>query len=370
MKAILDSITSLKEIYLVFIFFLIISSLSCLLLFGEILKKKCMNLNYGIISQNYCGNIKCSINSICIYSLENPEENLTNFDNIFSSNLQIMRIITLDNWTFPMNIVQRIFSNFSWIIFILIIFIGNFFVINLLIAALKVTFCDKIEKDEILFEGENLFSFNFSQIKKLGYYSHVKMHQEILNKNTSIFNFLRFYQNNFTKKKNHTARLYNFIEENQKITITEKRKSFSKAKYTTVNYNSFYKENIDREFFNSKTLNISKNERKNTIFFSVDNHSQINSSKDFSMKNLNKEFSNFFKKKAKFDNKLKKKLHSEKQTLFLKIFIFLNEIYFFFKEKYLINFFYPKILPFRLKIIVKHSMDYKSNSRNDIFKTK
>lgn len=60
--------------------------------------------------------------------------------------LQVFRIFTLSDWTNIMYVIQKTYSNFSWIYAVSLIFFGNFFLLNLILAILKVKFGENQRK--------------------------------------------------------------------------------------------------------------------------------------------------------------------------------------------------------------------------------
>jgi Ion transport protein len=97
---------------------------------------------------------------------------MTNFDNIFSSLIQVLLIVTLDSWSYIMYQLQRGFSNYIWWYFVSLIFFGSFVLNNLLLAIIKSKFSEGhsflSQKKEIpgLFEEKPIW--DFSKIKRDG----------------------------------------------------------------------------------------------------------------------------------------------------------------------------------------------------------
>ena len=65
---------------------------------------------------------------------------MSNFDSLINSSLQVIRIITLNNWTYLMNNIYRTFNAFSFFYFISLVVIGNFFILNLILGVLKIKY--------------------------------------------------------------------------------------------------------------------------------------------------------------------------------------------------------------------------------------
>jgi hypothetical protein len=114
-------------------------------LFSDLFLNKCFNIENGItdLDEKICGWIQCPNGMICYKSLKNVDS-ATNFDNFFLAFAQILRTITMDNWTDVMYNTMYTLSPMTWIYFILVIFIVGkyliylgFFAFNLIIAVLK-----------------------------------------------------------------------------------------------------------------------------------------------------------------------------------------------------------------------------------------
>ena len=143
LKIMVESIISTIKILLknTILILIIIGSFFAILgmqMFQGVLKYRCFN-RFGFISipETFCGSFQCDKDNFCaIY--KNPDNESTNFDNFFSAYLQVFRIMTFNNWTELMNSIQKTFSNQIWIYFILIGSFGNYFLINLVLAVIKV----------------------------------------------------------------------------------------------------------------------------------------------------------------------------------------------------------------------------------------
>lgn len=94
------------ENILIVVIFSVIFALIGLNLFQGVLKYKCMNAIYGIFSTKLCGYELCGSDEICAKSLRNPDVP-TNFDVIYFSFAQIIRTITLNDWTNTMYMTMK-----------------------------------------------------------------------------------------------------------------------------------------------------------------------------------------------------------------------------------------------------------------------
>jgi len=137
-----------KTLFFVCCILTILGTVNLHLLSG-ILKYRCMDLLTGATHDDeLCGNYACEITQICIQSLNNLDNGVSNYDNIFSSMLQLLKIITFNNWTDSVFLVQKTFLQFSFLYFLLWIIVGNFIVLNLILAILKVKYSEGVSKIE------------------------------------------------------------------------------------------------------------------------------------------------------------------------------------------------------------------------------
>jgi hypothetical protein len=81
--------------------------------------------------------MECPDDFICGKTLENPNWGVNNFDNILYSFLQVFIITTLEGWTEIMGFTFKTFSDFTFVYFVLLIFIGAFFLLNIILAVIK-----------------------------------------------------------------------------------------------------------------------------------------------------------------------------------------------------------------------------------------
>jgi hypothetical protein len=81
----------------------------------------------------------------CLYSDYTPKPP-TSFNNIIYALGQILRTITMDDWSWVMFYTMRIYNKWIWIYYLLIIFVGGFFGFNLVIAVLKTHYAEIAEE--------------------------------------------------------------------------------------------------------------------------------------------------------------------------------------------------------------------------------
>jgi hypothetical protein len=134
----------LAETFALFGFFILLYGIVGLQLFSDALHHGCLLPKSGkpFVPYIWCGNVDCPEGGLCadIVLSAHQRMNILNFDDIFHSMLMVFRVLTLDDWSKLQYQAQRTFSNYSWIYFVSLIFIGNFFLLNLTLAVLKVKF--------------------------------------------------------------------------------------------------------------------------------------------------------------------------------------------------------------------------------------
>lgn len=158
---IFSAIPYLLEIMVVLIFGFLIFAIAGLQLFSGLLQQSCSDqftgkLYLDPLSDNQpllCSSSSCPqgsqiVNSrtsnytylICGKNELNPDFGITSFDNIGSAFLQVYIVTTLEGWTKIMSYVQKTFGYALSVYFILIVFVGAFFLINLTLAVITIKF--------------------------------------------------------------------------------------------------------------------------------------------------------------------------------------------------------------------------------------
>ena len=87
----------------------------------------------------------CAPGFYCGKGNTNPNNGATNFDNVVFSMMQIFQVTTMTGWTDLM--VHLMMSIGSWVVgyFYAIIFIGAFFLYQLVLAVIKAKFTEEME---------------------------------------------------------------------------------------------------------------------------------------------------------------------------------------------------------------------------------
>ena len=159
---IFTAIPYLLEIMVVLVFTFLIFAIAGLQLFSGLLQNTCIDEITGRVyspsgvvgDQMLCTKNSCPTSGdgfgdplrgnytklFCGKNLENPDFNVSSFDNILNAFLNVYIVTTLEGWTAVMKYVQETFNYFFCFYFILIVFIGAFFLINLTLAVITIKF--------------------------------------------------------------------------------------------------------------------------------------------------------------------------------------------------------------------------------------
>ncbi|XP_023033552.1 sodium channel protein 60E [Drosophila willistoni] len=127
-----------------------------------------------------CGNLTgarhCPLGYVCICVGENPNHGYTNFDNFMWSMLTTFQLITLDYWENVYNMVLATCGPMSVSFFTVVVFFGSFYLINLMLAVVALSYEEEAEitneerkKDLLDHRDDSTFSFDPSvlNVKKL-----------------------------------------------------------------------------------------------------------------------------------------------------------------------------------------------------------
>ncbi|EAR95184.2 cation channel family protein (macronuclear) [Tetrahymena thermophila SB210] len=157
LKTLFSAIPYLVNSMIILTFFFLIFAIGGLQLFGGLLLRRCLDPLSGIVADynQVCGGgYQCDDIYICGKTMSNPQFNVTNFDDIFYSFLMVFQVITLEGWTQIMYQLFDAFSVFTVIYFVLLVFIGSFFLINLTLAVIKAKFSDNQGTTIVVQENE------------------------------------------------------------------------------------------------------------------------------------------------------------------------------------------------------------------------
>ena len=152
---ILTAIPLLINALFILFFVLFIFSIAGLQLFAGLLKKRCFDPVTGKVffDENgkdiVCGARDCPLGFACGKTTYNPDNNLSNFDTIGNAFVIVFQVITLEGWSSIMYEIMEAFTPISLIYFILLVFIGAYFLLNILLAVIKATFSQNSHSKEV-----------------------------------------------------------------------------------------------------------------------------------------------------------------------------------------------------------------------------
>jgi len=108
--------------------------------------------------------------------LDNPNWGVTSFDNFFDAALMVWQVITMEGWTMTMYKIEATMGMVTNAYFLLIIFIGAFFLVNLTLAVITIFFIkaqnearEQIEEKKQKSQAELMNSFRVSSFQVLLY---------------------------------------------------------------------------------------------------------------------------------------------------------------------------------------------------------
>nr|KAF6335754.1 sodium voltage-gated channel alpha subunit 11 [Pipistrellus kuhlii] len=156
--ALLRSVKKLVDVLILTLFCLSIFALVGQQLFMGSLNLKCVKKDCLNISNrdDYCfekkdstefrmcgtwwGDNTCSQQFVCDHTHKNPDYNFTNFDNFGWSFLAMFRLMTQDSWEKLYRQTLRTSGPFAVFFFVVVIFLGSFYLINLTLAVVTMAY--------------------------------------------------------------------------------------------------------------------------------------------------------------------------------------------------------------------------------------
>ncbi|XP_037844367.2 sodium channel protein type 10 subunit alpha isoform X1 [Chlorocebus sabaeus] len=182
--ALIKSVKKLADVTILTIFCLSVFALVGLQLFKGNLKNKCVKNDMAVNeTTNYsshrkpdiyinkrgtsdpllCGNGSdsghCPDGYICLKTSDNPDFNYTSFDSFAWAFLSLFRLMTQDSWERLYQQTLRASGKIYMIFFVLVIFLGSFYLVNLILAVVTMAYeeqnkatIDEIEAKEKLFQ--------------------------------------------------------------------------------------------------------------------------------------------------------------------------------------------------------------------------
>uniref|UniRef100_A0A8C3YVW1 Sodium channel protein n=1 Tax=Catagonus wagneri TaxID=51154 RepID=A0A8C3YVW1_9CETA len=154
--ALLRSVKKLVDVMILTLFCLSIFALVGQQLFMGSLDQKCVSKDCNSDNKEYCfekktstefrmcgtwmGSRACSEQFECNHTEWNPDYNYTNFDNFGWSFLAMFRLMTQDSWEKLYQQTLRTSGLYSVFFFVLVIFLGSFYLINLTLAVVTMAY--------------------------------------------------------------------------------------------------------------------------------------------------------------------------------------------------------------------------------------
>lgn len=231
-----SSIPLLLDTITILLIFFNIFSIAGLQLFSGVLKQRCFNLESGMkYKDKLCGYEHCEPDEICGKMIASPKWGVLNFDNFFYSFLMVFKCINLQGWSTLLLYLIETFSIFVEIYFILLIYIGSFFLLSLTLAVIKAKYTDNVEKKSFEIDnnadlaGNSLnFDIDLNELKLLkklerAHFKRMKQKKEVT------------LQKKFTKQeipsgiRDHSLQSFEFTDLPQKILSQRARESLKKV---------------------------------------------------------------------------------------------------------------------------------------------
>ncbi|KAM9843922.1 sodium channel protein type 4 subunit alpha B [Aulostomus maculatus] len=165
--ALIQSVKKLADVMILTVFCLSVLALIGLQLFMGNLKQKCVMANYTLYEDfgnyinnpdNYyyvpgqldallCGNSSdagvCPEGYVCLKAGGNPNYGYTNYDNFGWAFLALFRLMTQDFWENLFQLTLRAAGKTYMIFFVVVIFLGSFYLINLILAVVAMAYAEQ-----------------------------------------------------------------------------------------------------------------------------------------------------------------------------------------------------------------------------------
>ncbi|ORY52206.1 hypothetical protein LY90DRAFT_670478 [Neocallimastix californiae] len=240
-KTLKKSLPIIRDIVLFFIFVFIFAGILGVHILGGKLKNRCVN-EYGVIldeeqicSDSTARGYQCPEGFSCIKTKNNPSYNTIGFDNIFQSCLTIFQIITMEGWSDIFFMTCDSSSYWGIILYLIVIILGNWFILQLIVAVISNNLMDEIDEEN----GDNKLEGKIQDIE--GNLSKKSLFMKSGNKKENSENKYNENKNNINKNnENENGKINEDEVENQDIiipvSINEKPENkFMKLMYCFVN---------------------------------------------------------------------------------------------------------------------------------------
>lgn len=155
-NSLIASLRWLVDVLMLLMFLLLVFAIVGTQVFAGKLRQRCFNTTTGALLEvsNLCSTEpntgrQCPTNSFCGVHTESMNHNVNGWDNIFMGVITILQTISLEGWSSLMDALMDTGLTWSWVYFILLIFSGAFFVMNLVTAVVFLRFQQsKLVEDE------------------------------------------------------------------------------------------------------------------------------------------------------------------------------------------------------------------------------
>jgi hypothetical protein len=167
--ALLGSLPAIFNTFIVFFFFLLIFAMLCVMLWNGTFHYRCQNdITLEWVDEEslcypaqpradavFCRSLQfldspytCEENESCIEYSSTPEDGGLNFDNLGYSLLTLFVVTTMEGWSDVLFYTQDVMTQGTFFVFLAIILIGNFTIVNLMIAAILVQLDGAAQQEE------------------------------------------------------------------------------------------------------------------------------------------------------------------------------------------------------------------------------
>uniref|UniRef100_A0A8B9NR69 Sodium channel protein n=1 Tax=Accipiter nisus TaxID=211598 RepID=A0A8B9NR69_9AVES len=177
--ALIQSVKKLSDVMILTVFCLSVFALIGLQLFMGNLRNKCViwpinvnetfldNGSKGFDWEEYTNNIQCPEGYTCMKAGRNPNYGYTSFDTFSWAFLALFRLMTQDFWENLYQLTLRAAGKTYMIFFVLVIFVGSFYLVNLILAVVAMAYEEQnqatLEEAE---QKEAEFKAMLEQLKK------------------------------------------------------------------------------------------------------------------------------------------------------------------------------------------------------------
>ncbi|CAD8208793.1 unnamed protein product [Paramecium pentaurelia] len=219
LTALKQSIKYILEALAIVGLFSLFFALAGVFLFQGLFNYRCVPINEEMGDDwIQCNVDQCPEGMECKY-VEQTIKLPTSFNNIIYSYGQILRTITMDDWSWVMFFTIRIFNPWVWMYYLLIIFVCGFFSFNLVIAVLKTHYAEATEQffhqqeqqeinRRLLEEKSNQDRdvtdvFDVAMLRQIGFHKTFKQYYKLLNQSKKInqYKLEDFQLKNFTQPR-------------------------------------------------------------------------------------------------------------------------------------------------------------------------